>query len=144
MQKLAPKRTWHPASSITLQRQLDGKHSGKRGTAPPSAPGRCKLFLEPSIRHQLGMMAWNWLTRHHTYCSLMPRHPPCWTNSVSAFGWCPEGHCWPIKKLLGLRRVILRWGYPGGLLTCSPAQANISSDHQPERCTFRPFHAPKT
>lgn len=73
-------------SSITLERQLDGKHSGRRGAAPPSAPGRCNLFLEPSLRQQLGMVAWHWLIRHHTYCSLMPSHPPCWTMLFQHLG----------------------------------------------------------
>ena len=56
-----PKGTGHPASSSSLERQLDGKHNVRRGTAPLSAPGKCDLFLRPFIRHQLGMRAWNWL-----------------------------------------------------------------------------------
>lgn len=117
IQKLPPKGMWHPASSITLERQLDGKHSGRRGAAPPPlVPGKCSLVLQLPLRQQSGMVAQNWLKRHYTYCSLMPRHPACWISSVSAFGRCPREHGWPIKKLLGPRRVILRWVLPGGLL----------------------------
>lgn len=59
-----PKGTGHLASSSSLERlQLDGKHNSRRGTAPPSTPGKCNLFLRPFIRHQLGVRAWNWLER---------------------------------------------------------------------------------
>lgn len=63
LEEPAPTGTGQPASSVSLGRQPDGKHNGRRGTAPPSAPGKCNLFLRPLIRHQLGVRAWNWLER---------------------------------------------------------------------------------
>lgn len=63
LEKPAPRGMGHPASPSSLERQLDGKRNGRRGSATPSAPGKCNLFLRPFIRRQLGARAWNWLKR---------------------------------------------------------------------------------
>jgi len=64
LEELAPKGTGHLASSSNLERlQMDGKRNCRRGTASPSAPGKCNLFLRLFIRHLLDTRAWNWLKR---------------------------------------------------------------------------------